>query len=145
MLETADERGGHDRVVGHRFEIRQWLAVDAGRDGRREVLGRMLAARRGHRVEMLKHVQQCGQLVLVGGAALVFAVVAAEQILGQREHAAEVGLRQSKQREIAFGRLRHHRVNIDLGQLVDANLQRVHGFWPEPVRGRPGVAGRRGG
>ena len=69
-------------------------AVDAGIGDRRcEIFGRMLAARRGHTVEVLEHVQQRRQLVLRGVAALELTVAAAEQLLGQFEHAREVGLR----------------------------------------------------
>ena len=36
--------------------------------------------------------------------------------------------------EIAFGPDGHHLVDVDLGQLVDANLQRPHRLWAKPVR-----------
>ena len=72
-------RGGDDQVVGHGVDIRQGFAVDAGvGDRRREILGRMLAARRGHAVEVLEHVEQRRQLFLAAAATLEFAIFASE-------------------------------------------------------------------
>ncbi len=100
--------GGDDEIVRHRFDIGQRFAVDAGvGDRRREILGRMFAARRGHRVEVLEHVQQRRQLIPFGGAALELAVVAAEQLLGQLEHAREVGFREAQQRHDHVERVIH--------------------------------------
>ena len=76
--------GGDDEVIGHRLDVGQWFAVDAGvGNSGREILGRVFTTRRGDSVEVLEHVEQRGQLILAGAAALEFAVVAAEQLLGE--------------------------------------------------------------
>ena len=91
---------------------------------------------------------RAGNLILVAAAALELAVVAAEQLLGELEHSREVRLGYAQQRhdhvqrvihrdllnEIALGAHRHHLVDVVLGKLVDANLQRPHRFGPEPIR-----------
>ena len=108
----------------------------------------MFPTRRGDAVEVLEHVEQRRNLILVAAAALELAVVASEQLLGQLEHPREVRLGDAQQRhdhvervidrdllnEIAFRAHRQHLVDVVAGQLVDANLQRPHRLWTKPVR-----------
>ena len=111
----------------------------------------LLAARRGERREIAEELEQHLELFLECGAALQFVVVAAEHFLGQREHPGKVGLRQPQQRHDHVQRIIHrdlldevtlsdpatgvhHLVDVDLGQLVDADFERPHCLGAEPVR-----------
>src|SRR5277367_1195346 len=91
--------GGDNEVVGHRLDVRQWLAIDAGvGDSGRQIFGRVFAARRGDAIEVTEHVEQGRYLILVAAAAFELTVVAAEQLLGEPEHSREVRLGYAQQR-----------------------------------------------
>ncbi len=107
----------------------------------------MLPARGGQRREVVEEIQQHGKHVVDAAAALQFLVVAAEHLLGQLEHAGEIGVRQTQHRqndvqrvvdgdvlgEVEFRTHFHHLVDVDLGQFVAACFQRLQHLWPEPV------------
>ncbi len=140
---------GDNHVIGQAVNVVEGgLTVERGVGDRRgEVLGRVGSALGGERGEVLEEVEDDGVQFLRVLAATELVIVAAEQLLGELEHAAEVGFRQPEQRqddvqrevdrdlldEVALGTLLDHLVDVDLGQFVDAGLQCAHGLRPEPV------------
>ncbi len=141
--------GGHDHVVGQAVDVGEQFPVDAAVGDRRgQIVGRVRPPVLGQLVEVGEEVHQRLQLLFRRGAALVLLLVAAEQFLGQLQHPGEVGLGQAQQRhddverevdghlgdEVALRSHLGHLVDVVLGQLVDAALQRAHCLGAEPVR-----------
>ncbi len=142
-------RGRDDHVVRGQVHVGQVLPVElcVGQH-RGQVLGRHRAARGGELGEVVEEVEQYRELLLQVGRTPQLLVVAAEELLGQHEHAVEVALGQAEEREdhvervvhrdvaheVAFGAQLGHAVDEADRQLLHAVLHALESVGLEPSR-----------